>query len=128
MPVKVQKKDGRLEDFQRAKVVAGVMKSGADFDQAQEVGRQVEAWVGGAAVNGVITSEAIRQKVLEVLRAVNPTAAAAFEAYRKPEQTPPEMPPGGGQTPPMEGGGIPPSGGQMPPGGAQQPPSTPPVA
>jgi transcriptional regulator NrdR family protein len=86
MPVKVQKKDGRLEDFDRNKVINGVVKSGATTDQAEEVVRQVEAWLPTAAVNGVVSSMAIRVKVLEVLRVLNPTAAAAFESYRKPAE------------------------------------------
>jgi len=44
----------------------------------------VWAWLPTAAVNGVVSSMAIMSKVLEVLRLLNPTAAASFEAYRKP--------------------------------------------
>ncbi|MGB9706873.1 MAG: ATP cone domain-containing protein [Microgenomates group bacterium] len=102
MPVKVQKKDGRLEDFDRNKVVAGVIKSGATPEQAEEVARQVEVWVPTAAVNGVIHSGAIREKVLEVLRAVNPTAAASFESYQKPASGG-WTPPAGGEQPPSRG-------------------------
>lgn len=106
MPVKVQKKDGRLEDFDRNKVINGVVKSGATPEQAEEVVRQVEAWLPTAAVNGVVSSMAIRGKVLEVLRLLNPTAAASFEAYRKPAS----------------------GGGWMPPQGGQQSPGTPPTS
>jgi len=103
MPVKVQKKDGRLEDFDRKKIINGVVKSGATPQQAEEVVRQVEAWLPTAAVNGVVSSMAIRSKVLEALRMLNPAAAASFEAYRKP------------------------SGGWMPPQGGQHSPGTPPT-
>jgi len=101
MPVKVQKKDGRLEDFDRNKIINGVVKSGATPQQAEEVVRQVEAWLTTAAVNGVVSSMAIRSRVLEVLRLLNSTAAASFEAYRKPA-----------------GGWAPPQGGQQPPTGS----------
>jgi len=102
VPVKVQKKDGSLEDFDRNKVFNGVVKSGATPQQAEEVTKQVEAWLPSAAVGGVINSMAIRSKVLEVLRALNPVAAGAFEAYKKPPAAP--------------GGWTPPQGGQKPPG------------
>lgn len=104
MPVKVQKKDGRLEDFDRNKVMNGVVKSGATPEQTEEVVRQVEAWLPTAAVNGVVSSMAIRSKVLEVLRGLNPQAAVTFEAYKKPSEgwTPPQS----GQQPP----GISPTG------------------
>jgi len=100
MPVKVQKKDGRVEDFDRNKIINGVVKSGATPRQAEEIVRQVEAWLPTAAVNGVVSSMAIRSKVLEVLRLLNPTAAASFEAYRKPA---------GGWAPPQQGGQQPPT-------------------
>jgi len=105
MPVKVQKKDGRLEDFDRNKVINGVVKSGATPEQAEEVARQIDTWLPTAAVNGVIHSRMIRGKVLELLRGTNPTAAASFESYQKP-------PAPGGWTPPV---------------GGEQPPSTPPT-
>lgn len=89
MPVKVQKKDGNTEDFDRNNVLNGVVKAGATPEQAEEVTKQVEAWMQGAAIGGIIKSFEVRNQVLEVLKKVNPTAAAAFEAYQKPVQEPP---------------------------------------
>lgn len=84
MEIKVQKKDRRLEDFDRNKVLNGIIKSGATPEQAERVTGQVEVWAPGAAVNGVIKSSGIKVKVLELLRSVNPEAAATFETYKKP--------------------------------------------
>jgi len=97
MLVKVQKKDGRLEDFDRNKIINGVVKSGTTAEQAEEVARQVETWLPTAVVDGVINSIAIRTKVLEILRELNPQAAAAFGTYKKPsesqeDQQPPAAP------------------------------------
>lgn len=83
MPIKVQKKDGRLEDFDRNKVSGGAVKSGATYDEAENVTKQVEIWVQTAAVNGVVPAVQIRSKVLEFLRPLNTTAADAFESYKK---------------------------------------------
>lgn len=83
MPIKVQKKDGQLEDFDRNKIIQGIIKSGATPEQAETVTSQIEVWVQSAAVEGVIVSGELRNKVFEFLRAVNPEAAASFEAYRK---------------------------------------------
>lgn len=83
MPVKVQKKDGQLEDFDRNKVSQGIIKSGAATEQAENITAQVEVWAQTTAVNGVIGASEIRMKVLELLRSVNPEAAASYEAYRK---------------------------------------------
>lgn len=81
--IKVQKKDGTLQDFDRGKVNDGAVKAGASFDQAQSVASQIEIWIQGAAVNGVIKSSDIKTKVIEFLQPANPNAAAKFGAYRK---------------------------------------------
>ncbi|MDO8504121.1 MAG: ATP cone domain-containing protein [bacterium] len=84
MPLKVEKKDGTQEDFDRNKVASGIVKSGAASDVAENVASQVESWAGGAAVAGVIRAADIRAKVLELLRAANPEIATSFEMYQKP--------------------------------------------
>ena len=83
--VKVEKKDGTQEPWVRDKLVQGMVKAGATLDQAQGIANQVEEWVANTAVNGVIKTDDVRTKVLELLEASNPTAKAAFEAYKKPE-------------------------------------------
>lgn len=85
MPIKVQKRDEQLEDFDRNKITNGVIRSGATPEQAEDIADQAESWVQAAAVDGVIKSSDIRPKVLDLLRAANPEAAANFEAYKKPE-------------------------------------------
>ncbi|MFZ5365950.1 MAG: ATP cone domain-containing protein [Patescibacteria group bacterium] len=85
MNLQVQKKDGSLEPFDRNKISAGLLKSGASAAEAESITVQVESWAQGAAQNGIIHSLEIRNKVLELLRGVNPTAAAAFESYQKPQ-------------------------------------------
>lgn len=80
---KVQKKDGRLEDFDRNKVVNGVMKSGATAEEAEKVAMAIDAWLPTATVGGVVNVLNLRGEVLETLKMVNSVAAANFEAYRK---------------------------------------------
>jgi len=82
--LKVQKKDGSLEDFDRNKIINGIVKSGGTPEQAENIAGQIEAWAAGAAVNGVIKTLDIRSKLLELLGEVNPAAKANFESYRKP--------------------------------------------
>lgn len=84
MELQVQKKDGRLEAFDRSKILNGLIKSGASTTEAESITSQVESWAQGAAQNGVVKSLDIRTKVLELLRSANPAVAASFEAYRKP--------------------------------------------
>ncbi len=82
---KVQKKDGSLEDFDKQKLVSGVVKSGASPEEAQKVADAVEAWLPTVAKENVVNSTDIRVKGLEVLKTVNPDVAAQFETFKKPE-------------------------------------------
>lgn len=82
--MQIQKKDGRMEPFDRNKVLGGVIKSGATPEQAESIATQIEAWAQTAAIGGVIRSSEVRIKVLELLRLVNLEAAANFETYQKP--------------------------------------------
>lgn len=88
MDLQVQKKDGTLQPFDRSKISAGVMRSGASLEEAENVTGQVEAWAQGAAQNGVVGATELRTKVLEVLKTVNPVAGTAFESYQKPSVEP----------------------------------------
>lgn len=78
------KKDGALEDFDRNKIVTGVVKAGAAAEEAEKVASAIEAWLPTAAANNVVKSQDVRTKVLEILGTVNPAAVANFAAYQKP--------------------------------------------
>lgn len=80
---KVKKKDNSLEDFDRNKIVQGIIKAGGSVSDAEYVATQIEASLPTTAVNGVIKSLDICNKVLESLRLVNPTVAKNFESYKK---------------------------------------------
>ena len=87
-PVKVQKKDGSLEDFNRNKVLNGIIKSGALPEVSESVTTQVEQWAKMSASNGVVTSLDIRGKVLEFLRQQDADSATRYESYQKPPVAP----------------------------------------
>ena len=77
------KKDGTLEDFDRNKIVAGVVNAGATPEDAEKVAAAVEAGLPADAA-APVNHQDVRAKVLEVLGTVNPAAAAAFAVYQKP--------------------------------------------
>jgi len=79
----VQKKDGTIEDFDRSKIVTGIMKAGGSAEDAEKVAQEIEAWLPTAAVNNIVKTTDIRAKGLEVLWQVNPAVAARFESYKK---------------------------------------------
>lgn len=83
---KVQKKDGTLEDFDKQKIVDGVVKAGASPEDGQKVADAIEAWLPTVAKEDVVDSMDIRSKGLEVLKEVNPDVAAQFESFKKSEE------------------------------------------
>lgn len=84
MDLNVEKKDGRIEIFQSAKLRGGMIYAGASAQEAENISSEVEKWSLENAKDGMIKTSKIRVKVLELLRKVNPDAADAFEAYKKP--------------------------------------------
>jgi transcriptional regulator NrdR family protein len=81
--LKVRKRNGGLQDFDRQKIANSIAKAGGLLEQAEDIAVQVENWAQGTAVDNVIASSAIRTKVLELLRISNPEAAEGYEQYRK---------------------------------------------
>ena len=84
MSIRVQKRDGRLEEFDANKIRQGLIAAGATDQEAESIAQEVENWAAANAAKGFVRTAAIREKVLFSLRLVNPQAAAAFESYQKP--------------------------------------------
>jgi len=82
--LKVQKKDGTIENFDREKIKAGIVESGGTVDQAETITSQIETWAGTVAMDGVIKVSDIRTKLLELLGVADPAVKTAFENYKKP--------------------------------------------
>ncbi|MBU0976377.1 MAG: ATP cone domain-containing protein [Patescibacteria group bacterium] len=82
--LKVEKKDGQQEDFDRSKLIKSMISAGADDAQANEIASKIESWAIDSAEEGLIKVADIRVKVLELLIPVAPDAAKAYEEYKKP--------------------------------------------
>lgn len=80
---KVIKKDGTEQDFDRGKILNGVIKSGGTPETAEAVAMAVELWLPGKVVEEKISYTELKAKVVETLRSLDPKAADAFEAYTK---------------------------------------------
>lgn len=79
MPLKVKKKDGRLEDFMDSKLIAGCQKAGATSEQAALVAKEVKEKLIGREQ---VTTDELAGMVIPALAKVNPVASAAFAKYR----------------------------------------------
>lgn len=79
---KIQKKDGSLENYDRTKLLLSMIRAQATPDQAEGALSQIESWLIQLKQESVSTKE-LHDKVVEVLKAVNPHAAQGYEIYRK---------------------------------------------
>lgn len=77
--LRVQKKNGQIEDFDKTKIARVLGRVGVGPDEAQKVADGVEAWAQAAGAEPVKTSD-IRNKVLEL---VSPKAKSAYEEFEK---------------------------------------------
>jgi len=79
---KIQKKDGTLENYDRAKLLLSMVRAQATPDQAETALSQVESWLTQSKQESVSTKE-VHDKVVEILKGINPHAAQGYEIYRK---------------------------------------------
>lgn len=83
MEIKVEKKDGRVEDYDRSKIVAGVVHAGGSPAEAEGIATQIEAWLQTKTSPEPVKSNDIRARVIDLLRPVNEEAAQSYETYKK---------------------------------------------
>lgn len=78
MVLKVVKRDGRIEEFAREKLVTSLLKAGVDLTTARELtGRIEEEFTGREEVK----TEELRTRVLELLREKNIKAYENWVVY-----------------------------------------------
>lgn len=79
----VRKRGGTLENWSVDKVINSVAVAGVTMKEAEAIGALIEAWAKRSAENKVISSIKTRDKVIEILGAVDATAANIYKAYKK---------------------------------------------
>ncbi len=81
--VKVQKKDGSLQDFDASKISSGLVRVGLSAAEAADVASQIESWTGTTGTDGTITSAQIREKILSLLSPEMVKEYTSFETTKK---------------------------------------------
>ena len=82
MEIEVIKKDGSREPFDQDKIARVVTAAGLKPQEGFELALVVAKWAKESAKDQISTGE-IRNRVVEELQKVNPTASAAFLWYEK---------------------------------------------
>ena len=82
--IKVKKRDGKVEVWDYNKILTSIGKSMVPLKKAEEVATSIEKWIKEEAAKGIVTSTQVRDKVIEVLKEIDPVAADNYQAYKKP--------------------------------------------
>lgn len=80
--MKVQKRDGSIEDFERKKILLVLIRAGTPPDQAERILNDIESWLNSQNLE-VIPSSDIRLRIINILKRINPQAARGYKLYRK---------------------------------------------
>jgi len=82
--LKVKKKNGSVENFNREKLMKSLKKAGMESkENVEKVAKQVTSFVREKAKQGAVETSRIRGKVLEQMRTLNKGAAEKFEKFTK---------------------------------------------
>jgi len=81
--LKVEKKDGRIVDFDKSTISSVLTRVGLSGEEAGAVADKVEAWAQTAAEDGVIKTSAIRGKVLELISPEMVEEYKTFESQKR---------------------------------------------
>ncbi len=80
--VKVEKKEGNVEEFEKKKLVLSLLRAGSPPDQAERILANIEAWLNSQEQKNIKSSE-IKIRVGNILKRINPQAARGYKIYRK---------------------------------------------
>lgn len=83
MDINVKKRDGSVEPWSYDKLVTAIGKAGIPISVAEEMASKIEAWATQNSQAGVVSSETIKDKILEELKNVDPVASENFKVYKK---------------------------------------------
>lgn len=81
--IKIKKRDGSYEEWSYDKILAAIGKSMVPLKKAEAVATSVEKWVEKNSGKGEINSTEVRDKVVEVLKEIDPVAAENFMVFKK---------------------------------------------
>lgn len=81
--LKVLKKDSSIEDFIPDKLVTSIIKAGVKEEEAEAISKRIQNWCIENSQNGLISSETIKDKVIEELMVVDPISAESYRVFKK---------------------------------------------
>lgn len=81
--MKVQKRDGNLEDFDQEKIARVMVAAGLTPEQATEIATTIASWSQAQAADTILSTYQIREKLLELLTPTYPAVANLYAWYEQ---------------------------------------------
>jgi len=81
--LQVTKREGGTEPWSKEKLINSVAKAGLSVEVTEHLEYLIEVWANRNAKNGQVTSVEIRDKVIELLNAIDPMVSDAYSSYKK---------------------------------------------
>ncbi len=78
----IQKKGGETENFERKKAHLSLIRAGTPPDQAERIVDDIETWLSSQSTE-IVSSSEIRQRIIDVLKKINPQAARGYKIHRQ---------------------------------------------
>ena len=80
--IQITKRDGSVEEWSFDKLLSSVTKAGLPMDKGELLAKQIEEWLKNQSLK-IVSSTDIRDKVIEIMKVMEPMTASVYEAYRK---------------------------------------------
>jgi transcriptional regulator NrdR family protein len=85
MDIKIVKRDGSIEPFNIDKIIASIARSGVPLGKSEEIAKAVQEWIPSQTVEGKITSNQIRDQIIQKLSDDYPAEVDSYKAFKKEE-------------------------------------------
>lgn len=84
MTLKVKKRDGKVEDFSREKLLKSLRKAGmVSKEKMEKIADTVTMFVKEAGKQGAVETSKIKGRVIGQMRTINSAAADKFAGFKK---------------------------------------------
>jgi 2-phosphoglycerate kinase len=81
--IQVTKRDGGMQPWSSDKLIASIGKAGVPVAASQNIAAQIVDWAKGASADGKVSSDAIRDKVIEIMSSEYPAESDNYKTYKK---------------------------------------------
>ena len=81
--LKIQKRDGSIENWSEDKIVTSIAKAGVPLNEAETYAAKLKSWAKTNSNNGTLRSTQLRDSVIAEIEASYPAEAENYKVYKQ---------------------------------------------